>query len=178
MRGRRGMMPIIPERVWGSCGPEAVDQFIASNGHVTYQEKVDGCRCIVVVDAAGQPWFFSKLGQPLQLPNAGPCPTLARSVLDGELIEGTVHVFDLLRLNGCELRQKPLRDRLAALKELERTLPAWARSVEGDSDGRALLARVAARRGEGLVRKQLDAVYGRGDWTRMRLRPSRTKDAA
>ncbi|MBS1152324.1 MAG: ligase, partial [Myxococcaceae bacterium] len=78
--------------------------------------------------------------------------------------------FDLLRLDGRDLRELPLRDRKALLQQL---LPKEGRIRAVDhveEQGEALLEAVRARGLEGIVGKRADAPYraGRGpDWVKV-----------
>ncbi len=87
---------------------------------------------------------------------------------DGEL---AYYAFDLLHLDGRDLRQRPLEERRAALRSLLRSR-ARARvrlSVPLEGDGRKVFV-AACRRGlEGIVSKRRDARYrsGRGgEWVK------------
>jgi bifunctional non-homologous end joining protein LigD len=84
--------------------------------------------------------------------------------------------FDLLFIEGEDLRQMPLRDRKARLKALfaKSKLPSNLRYVDHfDTAGDAVLQSACKMHLEGIVSKRLDATYksGRGmDWTKAKCR--------
>ena len=99
------------------------------------QEKIDGVRA----------WLDCDTGQLTgrNTPQGfldGSLP--AGCVLDGELVKDTFHAFDLLRLNGQDVRG------------------------EQDTDCQALARRVNNRGGEGIVVKHAGMSYHRRSWTR------------
>jgi bifunctional non-homologous end joining protein LigD len=73
-------------------------------------------------------------------------------------------VFDLLWLDGEDLREKPLRQRRAALKKLVGETPpdgmVFSDAIEGDAGN--LLSRACAFGLEGVVSKRLDSPYRSG----------------
>lgn len=74
-----------------------------------------------------------------------------------------LHAFDLMELDGEDLRPQPLRKRKAALAKLLRRGAGGLRLVEFDEgDGQALML-AACRMGlEGIVSKRLDSPYRSG----------------
>jgi bifunctional non-homologous end joining protein LigD len=82
-------------------------------------------------------------------------------LLDGEAVGDTLHVFDLLELNGENLRSKPYRERLAELLNLLASVQQrQIRLVEtrfGSAAKRELFARLLDQNAEGVVFKRLDA---------------------
>ncbi len=76
--------------------------------------------------------------------------------------------FDLLELDGTDLRKRPLVDRKAALRKLLTRAPANIRYSEHlDTDGAAMLNRACEMGLEGIVSKRADAPYRSGrfpDW--------------
>src|SRR5262245_28012193 len=109
--------------------PEWVEPMAATLSHDrftgpewVFAQKVDGIRLIAFRDASGVRLFSRN-----RLPQD--CPRIAREVaalpvreliLDGELTwSGTAyHVFDVLWLDGRDLRPLPLHERRAALAAL------------------------------------------------------------
>lgn len=116
-----------------------------------YQEKIDGERAML---SSGQ-LFGRSRAIPFIIP-----ASLNNCCLDGELAGGAFHAFDVLSINGQDLRPEPLRFRLGALSELikEANSPA-VRSVAIGQGGEFLEA-VLARGGEGIVAKHLESTYG------------------
>jgi hypothetical protein len=132
-----------------------------------YQEKIDGRRAICQFDARGKPCFHGLTGPPwTQFSSSA---TFRLSMLDGEFCGDRFQAFDLLMLNGQDLRQEPLLWRLSALACL--MLPPWVHRVAaafGAEAGRRLLAEVLARGGEGVVRKNPHCTYLLSDWVRLK----------
>jgi bifunctional non-homologous end joining protein LigD len=87
------------------------------------------------------------------------------------------YAFDLLSLDGKDLRKKPLSVRRKLLGEVLKKAPANIRLSEGLQGSKEDLLRVAQEFGlEGLVAKRLDSVYesGRrsGAWVKVKLTKS------
>lgn len=86
------------------------------------------------------------------------------TVLDGELIGVTLHVFDSTRWGGADLTDLSYKDRLTTLtRGLESA--EYVRLVEtsqGQEEKAAHLERVRSSRGEGVVLKRLSAPYRAG----------------
>jgi bifunctional non-homologous end joining protein LigD len=76
--------------------------------------------------------------------------------------------FDLLELDGADLRKRPLVDRKAALRKLLSRGPSRLRYSEHlDTDGAAMLKRACEMGLEGIISKRADAPYRAGrnmDW--------------
>ena len=86
------------------------------------------------------------------------------------------YVFDLLFLDGNDLRNQPLKARKQVLRELLKRarVPARIHYVEHFTQSGAQMLRSACRMGlEGIISKRLDAPYasGRGDlWAKAKCR--------
>jgi len=122
------------------------------------QEKIDGVRAWLDCDTGtltgrNTPQGFLRATLP------------AGCVLDGELVKGAYHAFDLLKLNGQDVTGEPLRWRLTQLTELIARYPALIK-VEQSNDPQALARKVNNRGGEGIVVKLANSTYSRGRWTR------------
>lgn len=123
---------------------------------------------LVIQDQRGHP-IFQKLLERSMLGGSGEIASLAASS------PAVYFAFDLLRLDGKDLRQLPLRDRKALLHQL---LPkeGRVRAVDHVEDqGEALLEAVRAKGLEGVVGKRAAAPYrgGRGpDWVKVALTSS------
>jgi bifunctional non-homologous end joining protein LigD len=79
-------------------------------------------------------------------------------ILDGELLwdRSAYHVFDLLWLDGRDLRDRPLAERLALLKALPLSPPLHhVRELPGDEPW----AHAASKGWEGVVAKRRDSIY-------------------
>lgn len=137
------------------------------------QPKHDGERRLARV-AAGVATGINRKGQTVGLPTAigKAVAALSQGILvDGEQVGDVLYIFDLLEIDGEDLRSRTLAHRLAGLQQVfsKAGLPAGdqhpIRRVEtatGERDKRALLDRVAAAGGEGVVFKRLDAAYAPG----------------
>ncbi len=119
---------------------------------------IDGEAC--ALDANGAPDF----------------PALQAALADGKTSDLVLFVFDLLFLNGEDLRAQPLRDRKARLADLlqDRRLEPRIRYVEHfETGGDAVLQSACRMSLEGIVSKRLSAPYrsGRGeDWLKSKCR--------
>jgi bifunctional non-homologous end joining protein LigD len=129
------------------------------------QEKFDG-RHILVRKQAAQIEGINKKGLVVSLPE----PLFqvinqygADVVLDGESIGDTYHAFDLLVLDGVDIRAWPYRERLAALMNLlagvQQTVIQFVDTAFTTEQKRMLLDRLRRDRKEGIVFKRLDASY-------------------
>lgn len=117
---------------------------------------LDGEAC--ALDAAGQPDF----------------PALQAALSDGRGEDLIYFAFDLLFLEGRDLRGLPLRDRKLRLKELLGADAPHLRYVEHfETSGDAVWQSACRLELEGIVSKRLDAAYksGRGDnWVKAKCR--------
>ncbi|MBN8993947.1 MAG: hypothetical protein J0H63_01035 [Rhizobiales bacterium] len=104
-----------------------------------------------------------------------------RALLDAELAAGhgeriVLFAFDLLHLDGFDIRAAPLAERKRVLAALlaEAALPAIAFSADAEGDGRDFRSEVEAMGLAGMVSKRADAPYASGasgDWVRVRVSP-------
>jgi bifunctional non-homologous end joining protein LigD len=91
-----------------------------------------------------------------------------RDVRDDELC---VWAFDLLHVNGVDLRPTPLNHRKYALEKLVyKTRDNWLRLSESFDDGTKLLASCERMGLEGIVSKRRDFPYrsGQADWIKVK----------
>jgi bifunctional non-homologous end joining protein LigD len=130
------------------------------------QEKFDGRRIMAAV-SGGMAEGSNRKGLYVSLPQeiANALARLPDCVLDGELLGDVYVAFDLLRLGNDDLRERPYRERHAALTTtvVTRTEVRTAETAWDASSKRALYDRVAAAGGEGVVFKRVDgrSVAGR-----------------
>ena len=156
-----------------------------------HEIKIDGYRGLVEIGKGGalirtrNGLDWSERFAPL-LPAFEELP--ARSALiDGEIVAGAGRLgftalqqaitaggpfafvaFDLLHLDGKDLKRTPLKDRQAALRDLLANVPALGlieQSLAVEGSGEDALAAICAAKGEGIVSKRIDSTYrpGRGD---------------
>jgi bifunctional non-homologous end joining protein LigD len=147
---------------------EEAGAFIANPAFAT-QLKLDGKR-LQVGRKAGQMYALNRKGQPCAFPKVI-ADTLSRVpggdfLIDGEQVGEMYHAFDLLELDGTDLRPKAFFDRYATLVGI---LMAHAgvsvRLVEAAFDTAAkqrMLSEAEAAGEEGVVFKRCDAPYTAG----------------
>jgi hypothetical protein len=124
--------------------PIAVGLAWGSDSASIFQEKMDGQFDLYLLDDDG---------------------TNKETILAGEKMrDGTFWVFDCLCLNGVDIRQKPLSERLTHLGGIftnsRHLLPDSFNLLPFRADATGFLAEVLARGGEGVVKKSLDAPWG------------------
>jgi len=112
---------------------------------------------VVCMDAAGRPSFQRllqrKLARPLDIQSAA------------TTLPATFCAFDLLALNGLDLRPLPLSERKGLLRLLLAEPPAGTRLLFADhveAEGEALFAEIRRLGLEGVVAKRADAPYRGG----------------
>ena len=163
-----------------------VDQLPDHEGWI-YEVKFDGYRALAIKNS-GEVQLLSRNEKPLRFPElteaagALPCRT---AVLDGEIValdsEGrptfqllqaremgepspiAYYLFDLLVLDGVDLRKQPLSERRLKLASLLQGTPGPLR-FSPDLPGKAsdVLAQIQGRGMEGIVAKRMDSVYESG----------------
>jgi bifunctional non-homologous end joining protein LigD len=102
----------------------------------------------VMEDAAGATDFFALHA------------ALARKSAPGAIL----YAFDLLELNGTDLRTRPLAERRATLAEILISAPAGVElSTHLDGDGEVMLEHACEMGLEGIVAKRKDAPYRSGE---------------
>lgn len=159
------------------------------------EEKFDGHRLIVFVQADGPCIAWSRTGNhrdlPLRLNNV--LDTLPPGIYDGELIvpqgysssvsdhdnRGLLQyvVFDILQLLGVDTTPKPWRERRALLEEMfesqeDQSVVSLSETHEMGSwdDVERLVGQVWERGGEGLILKDINAIYRVGKRTKLFLK--------
>jgi bifunctional non-homologous end joining protein LigD len=113
---------------------------------------------IIGLNAEGLP-DFRVLGERIHVRGAAAARLAAR-------VPATYMVFDLLRLDGRMLLDRPLTERRALLEKLagEGVLGGWQLPASYD-DGRMLLEATRQQGLEGVVSKRLDSIYRPGERT-------------
>jgi len=143
---------------------EAAVAHLLADDEFGAQEKFDGRR-LIARKAGAEATGINRKGLTVALAAAvaeGISGIDGSVAIDGEGMGDTLQAFDLLELNG-DLRGKPYIHRYKLLKAL--SLGAGVRVVPlaiGFAAKKALLERVRAERGEGVVFKRLDAPYKAG----------------
>ena len=132
------------------------------------QEKFDG-RHLLVRKKSGQIEGINKKGLVVGLPATvvGDIGILSSDFIqDGEAVGDVYHTFDLLELNGENLRPLPYRARLNGLMILlasaQHPFIKYAETALATKDKIALWKRLKAENREGIVFKRLDAPYTPG----------------
>ena len=87
-------------------------------------------------------------------------------LIDGEAVGDMLHVFDILEIEGSNLRQIPYRDRLVKLLNLlasgQQTGIQWVATISGQSPKRRVYEQLRKDNAEGVVFKQIGAPYSPG----------------
>ena len=143
------------------------DGFIADAAWVA-QQKLDGNRVLLHVTAARR-FGTNRNGQETAVPVAvfdGAESLPDGTILDGELIAGRYHVFDVLKVGNDDVMQHGYLDRWTRLADdLE---PGFSGPLElvalatTTKEKRALHTRLTAAAAEGIVFKRADAPYTSG----------------
>jgi len=160
-----GRLSGLHPQLLNSIGEEAARRYLEGDDWCM-QEKFDGRRIMAAV-AGGRAEGSNRKGLYVSMPQeiADALAGLPDCILDGELLGGCYVAFDLLRLGDADLRDRPYRERYAALAQAAAPCAA-VRVAETAWDGeskRALYDRIAAAGGEGVVFKRVDgpSVAGR-----------------
>jgi len=163
-----------------------------------YERKLDGLRCIAVRSGAhvelwsrSQQAFTARFGGIVDAVGRLPADDV---VLDGEIValEGDrtsfallqrpgstatplLYAFDVLRLGGSDLRDRPLVERKELLKAVVKGRGTVRRVDHVTGDPAELLRRACADGWEGLIAKRSDAPYRSGrspDWLKLKCSAS------
>jgi DNA ligase D-like protein (predicted ligase) len=160
-----------------------------------FERKLDGIRCLAVRDGAGvRLWSRNDLslnGRFPEVAEALAAQARERFAVDGEVVAFAgaqtsfarlarrgrepvpvfFYVFDLLWLDGEDVRRLPLRSR----KRLLRDALSWADplrfTAHRNADGEAFYAEACRQGWEGLIAKRADSPYGGGrskDWLKFK----------
>ncbi len=161
--------------------------------HWVHELKLDGYRIQAHIDKSGKIKLFTRSGlewthrMPLIVRALGRLK-VEGAIVDGEVVvldpdgqssfaklqasfeEGASHpltyyVFDLLHLNGHNLRQEPLAERKQILKEMLDSLPdqeviRYGQHIE--TEGAPIFAEACKMGAEGIVSKRSDSAYSSG----------------
>jgi len=133
----------------------------------TFERKLDGIRVLAYKNGKDvELWSRNRLRLTDNYPTvvAALAKLKARTViLDGEatwawgsLGDGDYHVFDILFLDGTDLRQLPLEARRVRLRSLKLKLPV---AVVSELDGDAPWERACRDGWEGVIAKRRDSTY-------------------
>lgn len=137
------------------------------------EQKLDGVRCMVTVDEAGNVSFSTQAGTKHHEAIADELGALCQMTVDGELMGvGNLWLFDITMLNGNDLGGMPYEQRRRLLSALAsecdhvNAVPvACSREEKAD-----LWERVVKSGGEGVIVKRSDAGYLPGSRTRSMLK--------
>jgi bifunctional non-homologous end joining protein LigD len=154
-------------RLWSRLGNEKTGEFPELAAELNrLAKRFDGPAVIdgevVAIDARGRPKSFQFLQN---IHRQGSRPGFRPALI----------AFDLLQLDGRDLRTRPLAERRAALERLlaaaKGPLVRIGEQVRGD--GRPLWARAHAEGWEGLIAKRADSRYASGkrtaDWRKLKI---------
>lgn len=145
-----------------------LQSLLRSGDHVA-QEKFDGCRLLVEKGAEGVRGVNRRglyVGTAVEVAATVAALPVSSCVLDGEAVGAKLHVFDLLEIDGTDLRGLAYRERLARLAVLLGGVGDAAVSMVAtaycETTKRALLEDVRGRGGEGIVLKDWNARHTAG----------------
>lgn len=148
----------------------SVEDMLAGSDWVM-QEKHNGERRMIHVSGTGNMTGANKQGLAIKLGEGQQAAMrdlgeriVGGCVIDGEDMGDHLVIFDLLELNGVNLRKQPYEARLAALEELldkttDTSVLRLIKTSRTSSEKRAMMAEVRGRHGEGVVFKQKKAGY-------------------
>ncbi|MQA30959.1 MAG: hypothetical protein GEU82_14190 [Luteitalea sp.] len=156
-------------RLWSRLGNEKTAQFpeVAAALSAWARRRKEALVLdgeVVALDAAGQPTGFQKLQGRIHLTGGEPAGGRVAFVL-----------FDLLREGRTDLRERPLRERRAALERLlgKDGLPVLRVSEQVRGNGRKLYDRALASGWEGLIAKHAESTYKSGkrspEWRKLKI---------
>lgn len=142
------------------------------------EQKLDGHRVLVGFED-GRSHFMNRDGNPYGhgVPGAvqaavNGAPFSGRWVLDGELLDGVYHVFDVLILNGADATGHAFEQRRAVLEKL---FQSWdspcvrlVDTAKTKDEKARLVGLVSNNHGEGVIAKDKTANYKRGRSRAMR----------
>lgn len=160
-------VPTMPPMLLNSI-PEAEAMRCLADWEWAMQEKYDGRRLQVRALPTGRLQGFNKLGKPVDI-----APAIAKTVaslgrrclLDGEAVGDVFHVFDLLELDGRDLRDERYRDRYAALEQLggeDGIDLCVVQSTPGSAMAKLRFEALRKRNAEGVVFKRLNTIWSAG----------------
>jgi bifunctional non-homologous end joining protein LigD len=161
-----------------------------------FERKLDGIRCIAVRDGGGvRLWSRNDLSLDARYPEVGAAlgeEAQTRFAVDGEVVafEGSqtsfarlaqrgqhpvavyYYVFDLLWLDGRDLRALPLRTRKRLLRATLKAEGAVRLSPHRNHDGEAMFKEACRKGWEGIIAKRADSPYASGkrsrDWLKLK----------
>lgn len=147
------------------------------------QEKMNGHRRPVVISAAGEVIGVNKKGSvvPVSQGLTDALRAFPGTILDGELIGGTLYVFDAQQVDGTDIRALGFAERYARVAAALASCPSGCvvlvPIVSGTAQKRAFLEALRARKAEGGVFKDGQAPYVDGHTDRY-VKHKFTKDAS
>jgi bifunctional non-homologous end joining protein LigD len=136
------------------------------------QEKLDGRRILIRKDGTGPADITAinrtglTVGLAQSVANAVGFLDIQSCLLDGETVGDTFHAFDLLELEGMDLRPSPYAVRYDNLLNLVDAVPSnqflYVPAVVGTGKKRVMLDRLRRENKEGVVFKDRTAPYAPG----------------
>jgi DNA ligase D-like protein (predicted ligase) len=184
----RAPMPTVPEPMLATLTEERF-----SDKDWIFEKKWDGIRCLAFRDATGKVGLRSRNDLALddrfpEVKNAVREHLTTSAVLDGEVVafrgkhssfeelqqHGTkvfYYVFDVLYLDGHDVRELPLRERKQLLREHVRFDGPLRFTAHRNETGEDEYRKACARGDEGVIAKRADAPYRPGrsrDWLKFK----------
>lgn len=134
------------------------------------QEKYNGERRLIVMIPGEQVFGTNRDGLRVAINDdlanviVGRIPVTGETVIDGEDFGSTFAPYDLLKLNGVDLRDRPYSERLALLEQLIADAPEFPRpyTYRTEAQKRQMYAQLRDGGFEGVVFKLMSAPYTPG----------------
>lgn len=183
----------ISPMLFDSADPQTIHEFIDDDDWLL-QQKVDGMRCLIVLDPSTDAVFITRNGKHLDSAAAKLHFPLIREALselhknltstlylDGELMTDTGHLV-LFDIPPFSEDPRPLTKRLAHLRRLLNYYPhpkiSMVRTAYTKKDKENLLRLVREIGGEGVIAKLIDSSYAPGQRVKhsLKLKFSQTAD--
>ena len=139
-----------------------VQRYINDDAYIA-QEKKDGERRPVIAELKGKIVGINKKGTEVALPRMVIQSINDDCTLDGEIIDETLYVFDLLSLNGLNLKVIDYQSRLANLNDMTfGNSIVVVETAYTTKEKQAMFDRLKKDNKEGIVFKKRKAVYTGG----------------
>ena len=160
----RGIAPML----LNAMSDTELNEYALSHDRWILQEKMDGKRVMIHVDANGDVGARNRRGLPCGIPLAAADElsqlSLGDAELDGELVGDTYYVFDVLKHRGRDMTTAPYAERLLAYVGIGASSikPVPAIRYSDAASFHSILASLKERGAEGVVLKNPLAPYAPG----------------
>lgn len=156
---------VIPQLLNPIRKSDDIEKMLCSKDHIA-QEKHDGERRSISFDGENVRGA-NRDGLTVSLPSCivtGLKDCQTRFVLDGEIMGERFVAFDIVEHEGVSVRDQSVSSRLTLLEKVVANLPCleMVKTAKTEKEKRELVAKLKARRAEGVVFKKKDALYVSG----------------